>query len=995
MKKYWKSIEEYKQGAKDDNAHLPNKIQASEALKASRRDFLKYFGFSVASAAVLASCERPVKKAIPLLIQPEEVRPGVASFYASTFYNGGEAVPILVKVRDGRPIKIEGNDLCMMTEGGTSAQVQASLLNLYDESRPRNPTFNGEETSWQKANSDITAQLKNISADQDIIFLTQTVISPSQQSLFSKLLAIYPNSKQVTLDPYSYSGIREAYKEVVGEAIIPMFHFNKAEVVVSFAADFLGTWLMPTAFTNQYVKNRKLENGQKKISKHIHFEGFMSLTGSNADDRYVIKPSEEGRYVLSLYNEIAKSLHLPALNKGGFENEVSKVAQQLVHAMSSSLVVSGSNDKNIQLLIAGINAMLGSFESTIDVNKEINLYQGNDVALSELVKGCKEGKVGALVCLESNPAYNMPDAVSFKEAVKNVGFTVNVTSQKDETNELCQYVLPASHFLESWNDAEPVSGVFSLTQPVIRPIYNTKSMNEIFLSWLGEEASSYEYLHQYWNENIIAKSEEDNPFISTWKKTLSAGIWDMETLNRTRKLQVPDLSSPASIALAEKTEAGLELMGYQSVPVGDGRLANNPWLQELPDPVSRVCWDNYFSVSPKLAEEEGWSQGDVISVAGMELPVFVQPGNHDKVISVALGYGRTMEGPNPEVIGKDIKSLLQNKEGEVTYYTPISDVKSTGGTYELATTQTHHSMEGRALVRETSLSEYLKDPASGNEMHAEIEKLHTSLYKKHEYKGHHWAMFIDLNSCTGCNACVVACSVENNVPVVGRDEVRRSHEMHWLRIDRYYTQAPDDPASLRVVRQPVMCQHCDNAPCENVCPVAATNHSSEGINQMAYNRCIGTRYCNNNCPYKVRRFNWYDYTGADAIPYNRVDVTGMSTDLKRLVLNPDVTVRAKGVIEKCSFCIQRIQEKKLEAKKEGEPLQDGAIQTACQQGCPAKAITFGDMNDKNSAVSKMMKDPRRYHLLEELHTLPSVAYLTKVRNIEETVKSEPEHNTDH
>ncbi len=994
MKKYWKSIEEYNQGIKDDNKHLPNKIQAQEALKASRRDFLKYFGFGVASAAVLASCERPVKKAIPLLIQPEEVRPGIANYYASTFYNGGEAVPILVKVRDGRPIKIEGNDLCNLTQGGTSAQVQASLLNLYDESRPKHPTYNDEKISWNKANQQIVEALNVIEDDKQIVFLSPTIISPTQKAIIKRYKEKYANFKQVTLDSYSYSGIRDAYSEVINSRIIPFYHFDKADVIVSFGADFLGTWLMPTTFTNQYVKNRKLTNGEKKLSKHIQFEGFMSLTGSNADDRYVIKPSEEGRYVLSLYNEVAKLLHFSTLTKGGFEKQVKNVAHHLVKAKSSSLVVSGSNDKNIQLLVIGINLMLGSISNTINLNQKINLYQGDDNEISSFIDDCDAGKVGAIICLESNPVYNLTDVSGFKKALGKVRLTINVTSQKDETSKFCQYVLPSSHFLESWTDSEIVTGEYSLTQPVIRPIYKTKDTNEILLKWLGEQTNSYDFLHSYWNENIFTQSSiNNNPFISHWKKTLSAGVFTAERKNDPKYISPLELSDVTPRILSEQIPKGLELITYLSVPVGDGKMCNNPWLQELPDPVSRVCWDNYFAVSPELAKEKGWSQGDVISISGVELPVFIQPGNHKDVISVALGYGRNMEGPNPEKIGKDVKSLLTSDQGWVKYYTSIPEPKNIEDTYELATTQSHHSMEGRALVRETSLNEYLKDPASGNEMHKEIEKHHTTLYKKHEYKGHHWAMFIDLNSCIGCNACVVACSVENNVPVVGRDEVRRSHEMHWLRIDRYYTQKPEDPSSLRVVRQPVMCQHCDNAPCENVCPVAATNHSSEGINQMAYNRCIGTRYCNNNCPYKVRRFNWYDYTGADAIPFNRKDAIGMTTDLKRLVLNPDVTVRAKGVIEKCSFCIQRIQEKKLEAKQEGEVLKDGEIQTACQQGCPAKAITFGDMNDKNSEVSRMMKDPRRYHLLEELHTLPSVAYLTKVRNIEEKVKKTQDHKS--
>ncbi len=992
MKKYWKSIEEYNKGLEDDYQHLPNKIQVQEALKSNRRDFLKYFGFGVASAAVLASCERPVKKAIPLLIQPEEIRPGVASYYASTFYNGGEVVPILVKVRDGRPIKIEGNDLCELTKGGTSAQVQASLLNLYDESRPKEPLYKGEQISWEQANKQILNSLSNVEESKEIVFLTQTIISPSQKALIDRLQSKYANIKQITLDAHSYSGLREAYSEITGTSIIPNFRFDKADVIVSFGADFLGTWLMPTVFTSQYVENRKLDNNQKKLSRHIQIESHMSLTGSNADDRLVIKPSEEGRYVISLYNEVASALHVSTLDKGGFEKEMRAVAKELVKT-KSSLIVSGSNNKNIQLLIAGINFLLQNFGHTIDVNNEVKLFQGKDKDLSQFVKECKDGKVGALICLDANPAYNLTIAEEFKNIISKIDLTVNVTSQNDETSSLCQYILPANHFLESWSDTEMLANVYSLTQPVIRPIYNSKDFNEILLSWLGENVSSYDYLHTYWQENILGQASDENPFISSWKKTLSAGVFVADNIPISNKYNLPEMSKVASEILKNKVSDGSELIAYLSVPVGDGKMANNPWLQELPDPVSRVCWDNYFSVSPKMAEENGWSQGDVISINNIALPVFIQPGNHDEVISVALGYGRKMEGPNPELIGKDIKPLLVKKDSAITYHTFISEINSTGATYELATTQTHHSMEGRAIVRETTLSSYLKDPASGNEMHEDIEKLHTTLYKEHEYKGHHWAMFVDLNSCTGCNACVVACSVENNVPVVGRDEVRRSHEMHWLRIDRYYTQAPDDPSSLRVVRQPVMCQHCDNAPCENVCPVAATNHSSEGINQMAYNRCIGTRYCNNNCPYKVRRFNWYDYTGADSIPFNRKDSTGMTTDLKRLVLNPDVTVRAKGVIEKCSFCIQRIQEKKLEAKKSGEPLKDGEIQTACQQGCPAKAITFGDMNDVNSAVSKMMKDPRRYHLLEELHTLPSVAYLTKVRNIEEKETKTQDHKT--
>jgi molybdopterin-containing oxidoreductase family iron-sulfur binding subunit len=991
MTKYWKSIEEYHKGVNDDHAHLPDRIQMQDSLKASRRDFLKLFGFGVASAAVLASCERPVKKAIPLLIQPEEIRPGIASYYASTFYNGNEAVPILVKVRDGRPIKIEGNELCELTHGGTSAQVQASLLNLYDESRPKQPLSMGNKVSWDQVNSEIVAKLKDIADDQEIVFLTQSIISPSLKDIIAQLANQYSNFNVVTLDSYSYSGIREAYLEFVGESMIPFFQFHKADVIVSFGADFLGTWLSPTVFTNQYVQNRKLDDAQGKLSKHIQYESVMSLTGSNADYRYVIMPSEEGKYILSLYNVIAKRMHLAPLMDGGFETKVEKTAEQLVNAQSKALVVSGSNQKEIQLLVAGINKMLNNFGHTIRLDKTFNTFQGNDQVLTEFKNKCINNKVGAVICYESNPVYHLISDSPFGEMLKNLELSVNITSQKDETSAFCQYVLPANHFLEAWDDAEAVSGHFSLTQPVIQSIYNTKDIHQILTAWLGEELEAYTFIKQYWEDKILEEKAQANSFVTLWKKTLSDGVY-RRNKNISRTVEDPDLQESAAYIRKVASVDGLEFMAYQSVTMGDGKMANNPWLQELPDPVGRVCWDNYFAVSPVLAKQKEWSSGDVIDVDGVLLPVFIQPGQHDKVISAALGYGRSMEAPEPEKIGVDVKPLFM-KNKVTDYYISVNQVSATGTTYELATTQTHHSMEGRALIRETSLSEYLHNPASGNELHAEVEKLHTSLYNNHDYKGHHWALFVDLNSCTGCNACVVACSVENNVPVVGRNEVRRLHEMHWLRIDRYYTGSVDHPEALRVVRQPVMCQHCDNAPCENVCPVAATNHSSEGINQMAYNRCIGTRYCNNNCPYKVRRFNWYDYTGADSIPFNRKDAAGMSTDLKRMVLNPDVVVRAKGVIEKCSFCIQRIQEGKLEAKNKGSLLQDGDIKTACQQACPAKAITFGDMNDEHSVVSKMMKDPRRYHLLEELHTLPSVAYLTRVRNIQESVSNKSEHKT--
>jgi molybdopterin-containing oxidoreductase family iron-sulfur binding subunit len=482
----------------------------------------------------------------------------------------------------------------------------------------------------------------------------------------------------------------------------------------------------------------------------------------------------------------------------------------------------------------------------------------------------------------------------------------------------------------------------------------------------------------YWRDKVYPLSGSFASFHDFWTKSLQDGVFEQKARGaRYVKCNLDNVTR-----VAENTgivqDDSFELILYENVSIGNGKQANNPWLQELPDPVSKVCWDNYAAVSPALANELGLSDGSLIVINGtFTLPVIVQPGQEYKTISVALGFGHRNAGMVADGVGVDMYPMVTSKDQNRIYTITNVKIKAGTGNYPLAMTQMHHSMEGREIIRETTFADYYRNPASGNEKHGEVEKNHVSLYSKKEYKGHHWGMAIDLNSCVGCSACVIACSVENNVPVVGKQQVQRAREMHWIRIDRYYSGNPENP---EVIRQPVMCQHCDNAPCENVCPVAATSHSDEGLNQMVYNRCIGTRYCNNNCPYKVRRFNFFDYTKADAISFYTKDATGMTSDLKRMVLNPDGTVRAKGVIEKCSMCVQRVQEKKLDAKLEKRPLKDGEIKPACAQACPADAIVFGDLNDPGSRVSKMFKEKRNYHLLEELHTLPSVGYLTKVRN---------------
>ncbi|MGD2034660.1 MAG: 4Fe-4S dicluster domain-containing protein, partial [Bacteroidales bacterium] len=618
--------------------------------------------------------------------------------------------------------------------------------------------------------------------------------------------------------------------------------------------------------------------------------------------------------------------------------------------------------------------------NTIDLADPSPLFQGNDKEMDRFIESLGAGNTGGVIFYDVNPVYDHPKTNRIQEGLSKCSLVVSIASQLNETTEMCRYVCPDHHYLESWNDMKIRNNAYSLSQPAIRPVFDTRQGQESLLKWTGNPDSWHDYVRDFWEENLYPRSNSQD-FYDFWNSSLRDGVFEAKgPAEKSTGRFNANLLAQVSRNYPDSEDA-FELCLYEKVSIGSGKHANNPWLQEMPDPVSRATWDNYLCVSPSDAKLNGWQTGDLITIDHkITIPVLIQPGQAKGTVSAALGYGRKKAGKVAEGTGQNLAELITLADGNRIYASKISSIEKTGEGYRLAVTQTHHSMEGRAIIRKTSLKDYLKDPASGNHLHEEIEKKHTTLYEKHEFPGHHWGMGIDLNKCIGCSACLIACSAENNVPVVGKNEVLRAHEMHWIRIDRYYEGDADNPKTLR---QPVMCQHCDNAPCENVCPVAATNHSDEGINQMAYNRCIGTRYCNNNCPYKVRRFNWFDYTTADALKNNTVDPAGMTVDLKRMVLNPDVTVRAKGVIEKCSFCMQRIQEKKLTAKLESRRLKDGEIKTACQQACPAEAIVFGDLNDKESKVSKWFADPRNYHLLEELHTLPSVGYLTRVSNREE------------
>ena len=983
MKKYWKEI-----GSEEGNTDIRRIENASDGenaisslvekvAPASRRDFLKFCGFSFAVSA-LSACRSRIGKAIPYIIAPEEITPGEALYYSSSFINGSDYCSIIVKTRDGRPIKIEGNPDSGMTRGSTSARVQASVLDLYDTSRFHGPLKDNNSISWEEVDKEIISNLQKISEKKGtIVLLTPTVYSPSTEEVISVFLKKYPGSEWIQYDPISYSAILEANKISFGLQVIPDYRFDKADLVVNFGADFLGTWLSPIEYAKQFSSRRDPELNMNHL---IQLESNLSLTGCNADIRLQIKPSQEQVILLNIYKAIVKSVENRDIETPASPVDIVGISEKLISSAGRSLVISSSNVKEVQLLINEINRLLGNIGHTILFDSYLKTRRALDGNMEMLVGRMQKGEINGLLIWGVNPAFTWYNRDEFIGSLKKVDLTVSLSGSPDETNILVQYVCPEHHYLESWNDAEPKKDFYSLMQPVINPIFETRQMADSLLKWSGSEIGFYDFIKGYWTDNLMKRQSEFNNPSDFFDLILQKGI--LEPSDNPKTVSIPKYNSVPiaqnSMQPDSQEDAGtFEVVLYESIALGEGRQANNPWLKELPDPISRICWDNYASVSPLQAKELDLHDSDVIRIGEAELPVHIQPGQAYGTIGIALGYGRTTCGKVGLGVGIDVWKMVSIKGNNITYVSKQGGIVKTGRIYPFAQTQTHHSMEGRAFVREAGLKEFRNDPAAGNEKHAYTKEHNKSLYPEREYPHHHWGMAVDLSKCTGCANCVIACQAENNTPVVGKEEVFRVHEMHWLRIDRYYTGEPENP---EVVFQPVFCQHCDNAPCENVCPVAATNHSSEGLNQMIYNRCFGTRYCNNNCPYKVRRFNWFNYTEAGAISGNLRDMAEMTGDLRRMVLNPDVTVRSQGVIEKCSFCVQRIQAAKLKAKKENRPLFGNEIKTACSQSCPSGAIVFGDMNDHDSDLSKLINSGRRYNLLEELFTKPSVNYLTKISN---------------
>jgi MoCo/4Fe-4S cofactor protein with predicted Tat translocation signal len=991
-----------------------------------RRDFLKYLGFSTAAAALAASCKIPSRRVVPFANKPADVFPGVAKYYATTYVQDGDVVPVVAKVRDGRPIKIEGNDLCSFTKGGTSPRVQASVLDLYDMYRLPHPKRKvndkfEEIPTFDQLDKMISDALAGLNGSP-VVLLTSTVTSPTTKQVIAEFLAKYPGSKHVQYDAVSYSGMLQANESTFGNRAIPSYNFQAAKVIVSLEADFLGTWLSPVEFARGYSYGRKIDEKNPAMNKHYQFESYLSMTGANADEHFTHRPSEAGAIALALYAAFGGSVSAPQLD-GKLQQAINKVAADLKNNNGASLVVSGSNDVNIQTIVNAINQQTGAYGKTIDWSSPLNYRQGIDKDMTDLVAMMQDGKAGALLIYGANPAYDYVDADGFKNALKNVKLTVSFTEQLDETSELCQFLIPHHHYLESWGDAEPKAGYTSFIQPTIYPLFKTRYFQTSLLKWNGSTTPDYEtYFKNYWTNKLGSENVFDtalqNGVIEPTAVTASAGSFNGGSV-----------SASASAISSGKKGGKDELVLYQKVSIATGRQANNPWLQEMPDPISKATWDNYAIISTSKAKELGikyegvdyeyYPSKPVISIkAGnkqLKLPVLVFPGMNENTIAIAVGYGRTKNlGKAAENVGQNAYPFTTFNGTNVLYFSPDVAVSKTGDSQKVAQMQIQNTYAGRVeVVRETTLATFKKYPDQYKEFREDLKKEYApitgdyrkegTIYPDHQQPGLKWGMSIDMNSCIGCNACVIACHAENNVPVVGKSEVLRYHDMHWLRIDRYFVSDEKNPDQLSaVVFQPMLCQHCDNAPCENVCPVSATNHSVEGLNQMIYNRCIGTRYCENNCPYKVRRFNWADYTGSDSFPDNQdqkiigkldeVVTVQMMDDLTRMVLNPDVTVRSRGVMEKCSFCVQRLQDAKLNAKKEDRVLKDGEAKTACMQACPTDAIVFGNVHDKESRVSKMREENelRTFYVIEEVHTLPNINYLARIRNTDEIIEPKRE-----
>ncbi|HVS15183.1 MAG TPA: TAT-variant-translocated molybdopterin oxidoreductase [Thermoanaerobaculia bacterium] len=986
--RYWRSSE-HRAGDPGVRAHYEREFLegASEAPAGlNRREAMRLTAASLSFAGLVA-CRRPVEHIVPFVEAPEQMVPGVPRHYATTLPFRHEALGLLVESHDGRPTKIEGNPVHPSTLGSSSAWVQASILDLYDPDRSQSVLRDGEAVAW----ADLVAAWSELQADllerdgAGLAVLCEPFSSPTLARLERGLRARFPAIRWCTWEPVAEDNRERALAADGGVALVPDLHYDRARMILSIDADFLLTESDAVIATRRFAASRRVEGrspAEARMSRLYVAEGVHSLTGANADHRIRVRTSQLGRFVAALAGELARQgleIEVPAAPssvEGASGDQLRVLAADLLAHRGEGLIVAGRRQPaEVHAAVLALNAALGNLGRTVEYRPARHRAGAGD-RLEELTAAMRAGEVATLVILGANPLYAAPVDLEWADALSAVATVVHLGSHVDETAGAATWHVPRAHPLEAWGDACAVDGTLSVVQPLIAPLFGAKTDVELLgLLLSGEDRAGHELVRETWAE-LLGGGPGTEAFEDAWHRVLHDGL-------------APGTAEPATLpaipegAVAALDRGGaapaagdgdLEIVFAPSPAVFDGRWANNSWLQELPHPITKMTWDNAALLSPATARALGVQREEVVTVGHrgreLELPVWVVPGQADGTVVIELGYGRRAAGRIGDGVGGNGYAL---RTSSALDFASGAAVSAPRGRQVIAQTQDHHGMEGRPLVREGSLETYRAHPEFAHQMvHAAPA---AQLWKEWTYEdGYQWGMAIDLAACTGCNACVIACQSENNVPVVGRDQVHRGREMHWIRLDRYFSGSEDDPET---VFQPVPCMHCENAACEQVCPVAATVHDDEGLNAMVYNRCIGTRYCSNNCPYKVRRFNYYHFTKH-------------TPDIVALANNPDVTVRSRGVMEKCTYCTQRINAVKRTAKREGRAVADGEVQTACQQACPAQAISFGNILQADSEVAGRKADPRNYSLLDEVvYSKPRTTYLAKLRNPHAELTPEP------
>ena len=965
-RQYWRSLEELA-NTEEFQEFLYREFpqQASEWTdQVSRRNFLKLMGASLALAGLTACSGQLPEKIVPYVEAPEETLPGKSLFFATAMPLGGYASGLLVQSTLGRPTKIEGNPDHPASLGATDSFAQASILTLYDPDRAKSMTNGGAVSSWEAFLGDLQPQLEQQRANNGtgLRILTETITSPTLASQLETLLAEFPSATWHQYEPINRDNVYAGAELAFGEVVEPVYHFERADVILSLDADFLLTSPGRVRYAHDFADRRRVnESGGGNPNRLCAIESTPTITGASADHRLPLKASQIENFARAIARELG--IGIASGDETALETIPAKwasaVTRDLQAHQGASIVIAGDHQPPIvHAIVHAINDVLGNVGQTVTYIDPVATNPANQTeSLRELVSAMQGGQVEMILILGGNPVFNAPADLNFVEALNQVNFRVHLGLYEDETSEHCQWHIPESHYLEVWGDARAYDGTATIMQPLIEPLYDSRSAHELLAALLGQaDSSGHDIVKEFWaNQNNASENFEE-----IWQTALHDGVVaDTAFAPRTVVLQ-PDFDSQGPIETANEA---LEIIFRPDPSIWDGRFANNGWLQELPKPLTKLTWDNAALISPITAERLGLANNDLVDLdyrgQVVQAPLWLMPGHAEDSITVYLGYGRTRAGTVGTGAGFNAYIL---RTADTPWFGSALNIRATGEKYQLASTQNHHSLDGRDLLRVGTVEQFEVEPNFVHDMDSHSEEI--SLYPKFEYNNNAWGMSVDLNACNGCNACVMACQAENNIPIVGKSQVLNGREMHWIRLDRYYQ---GEPANPEIYQQPVMCMHCENAPCEVVCPVAATVHDHEGLNVMVYNRCIGTRYCSNNCPYKVRRFNFLQYS----------DLESESLKLQR---NPNVSVRTRGVMEKCTYCVQRISAARIIAKKEGREIRDGEVVTACQAACPTQAIVFGNINDPNSQVAKLKASQLNYGMLNELNTNPRTTYLAKLRN---------------